>query len=197
MGRLRATEKRLAKRGVAYAKEYSDQIHDMVERDVARKLTTDEIKDSQGPVHYIPHHEILRPDSKSTPIRIVFNSSASYMGHVLNDYYAKGPDMLCDLFGILVRFRQSPVAIVGDISKMYNSVLLSEADKMTHRFLWRDMNTTREPDHYCLQTVTFGDRPSGVIAMTALHKTAEMFKGKYPETAAMIINKLYVDDILH
>ncbi|XP_071519126.1 uncharacterized protein [Panulirus ornatus] len=197
MGRLRATEKRLAKRGVAYAKEYSDQISDMVERGVARKLTTDEIKDYQGPVHYIPHHEILRPDSKSTPIRIVFNSSASYMGHVLNDYYAKGPDMLCDLFGILLRFRQSPVAIVGDISKMYNSVLLSEADKMTHRFLWRDMNTTREPDHYCLQTVTFGDRPSGVIAMTALHKTAEMFKDKYPETAAMIINNSYVDDILH
>ncbi|XP_071519122.1 uncharacterized protein [Panulirus ornatus] len=197
MGRLRATEKRLAKRGVAYAKEYSDQISAMVERGGARKLTTYQIKDYQGPVHYIPHHEILRPDSKSTPIRIVFNSSASYMGHVLNDYYANGPDMLCDLFGILLSFRQSPVAIVGDISKMYNFVLLSEADEMTHRFLWRDMNTTREPDHFCLQTVTFGDRPSGVIAMTALHKTVEMFKDKYPETAAMIINNSYVDDILH
>ncbi|XP_071519109.1 uncharacterized protein [Panulirus ornatus] len=197
MGRLRATEKTLPKGGVAYAKEYSDQISDMVERGVARKLTTDEIKDYQGPVHYIPHHEILRPDSKSTPIRIVFNSSASYMGHVLNDYYAKGPDMLCDLFGILLRFRQSPVAIVGDISKMYNSVLLSEEDKMIHQFLWRDMNNTREPDHYCLQTVTFGDRPIGVIAITAFHKTAEMFKDKYPETADMIINNSYVDDILH
>ncbi|XP_071519125.1 uncharacterized protein [Panulirus ornatus] len=169
----------------------------MVERGVARKLTTEEIKDYQGPVHYITHHEILRPHSKSTPIRIVFKYSAFYMGHVLNDYYAKGPDMLCDLFGILLGFRQSPVAIVGDIIKMYNYVLLSEADKMTHRFLWRDMNTTREPDHFCLQTVTFGDRPRGVIAMTALHKTAEMFKDKYPETAAMIINNSYVDDILH
>ncbi|XP_071519114.1 uncharacterized protein [Panulirus ornatus] len=119
------------------------------------------------------------------------------MGHVLNDYYAKGPDMLCDLFGILLRFRQIRVAIVGDISKMYNSVLLSEADEMTHRFLWRDMNNTREPDHYCLQTVTFGDRPSAVIAMTALHKTAEMFKDMYPETAALIINNSYVDEILH
>ncbi|XP_071519132.1 uncharacterized protein [Panulirus ornatus] len=197
MGTLRATENTLAKRGVAYAKEYSDQISDMVERGVARKLTTEEIKDYKGPVHYIPHHEILRPDSKSTPIRRVFNYSASYMRHVLNDYYAKGPDMLCDLFGILLGFRQSPVAIVGDISKMYNSVLLSEADKMTHRFLWRDMNTTREPDNYCLQTVTFGDRPSGVIAMTALHKTADMFKDMYPEIAAMIINNSYVDDILH
>ncbi|XP_071519110.1 uncharacterized protein [Panulirus ornatus] len=197
MGTLRATEKTLAKTGVAYAKEYCDEIRDMVERGLARKLTTDVIKDYQGPVHYIHHHEILRPHSKYTPIRIVFNSSASYMGHVLNDYYTKGPDMLSDLFGILLRFRQSPVAIVGDISKMYNSVLLSEVDEMTHKFLWRDMNTTREPDHYCLQTVTFGDRPSGVIAMTVLYKTAEMFKDKYPETTAMIINNSSVDDILH
>lgn len=105
--------------------------------------------------------------------------------------------MLCDIFGILLRFRQNPVVIAGDISKMYNSVRISEVDKMTHRFLWRDMNTDKEPDHYCLQTVTFGDRPSGVIAMTALHKTAEMYKDMYPETAAMIINNSYVDDILH
>ena len=197
LARLRATKKRLAKRGVAYTKAYGDQINDMVERGVARKLTRDEMKKYQGPVHYLPHHEVLKPDSKSTPIRIVFNSSASYMGHVLNDYFAKGPDMLCDLFGILLRFRQNPVAIVGDISKMYNSVLISEVDKMTHRFLWRYMNIDKEPDHYCLQTVTFGDRSSGVIAMTALHKTAEMYKDKYPETATMIINNSYVDDIIH
>lgn len=197
LGRLKATEKRLAKRGDAYVTAYNDQICDMVERGVARKLTGDEMKNYQGPVHYLPHHEVLKPESKSTPMRIVFNSSSSYMGHVLNDYYAKGPDMICDLFGILLRFRQNAVALVGDISKMYNSVLISEVDKMTHRFLWRDMNANREPDHYCLQTVTFGDRPSGVIAMTALHKTAEMFKDKHPETAAMIIDNSYVDDIIH
>lgn len=127
----------------------------------------------------------------------MFNSSASYMGHVLNEYYAKGPDILGDLWGILIRFRQRPVAIAGDISKMYNSVLISELDKMTHRFLWKDMNTNKQPDHYCLQTVTFGDRPSGIISITALRKTAEMFKTKYPETVDMIMGDSYVDDILH
>ena len=82
------------------------------------------------------------------------------MGHVLNDYYAKGPDVLNDLFGILFRFREKLVAMVGDISKMYNSVLISELDQMRHRFLWRDMNFNKEPDHYCLQTVTFGIDPA-------------------------------------
>lgn len=150
-----------------------------------------EMNKYQGPVHYLPHHELLKTDSKSTPIRIVFHSSASYMGHVLNDYYAKGPDMFCDLFGILLRFSQNPVAIVGDIGQIYKSVLISEVDKMTHRFLWLDMNTDKKLNHYCIQTVTFGDRPSGVIAMTALHKTEEMYKDK------SFINNSYVDDILH
>ncbi|XP_045117673.1 uncharacterized protein LOC123508205 [Portunus trituberculatus] len=77
---------------------YSDQIQDMVSRGVARKLTKEEIKNYKGPVHYLPHHEVLKPESKSTPIRIVFNSSASYMGHILNEYYAKGPDVLRDLW---------------------------------------------------------------------------------------------------
>lgn len=197
LARLRSTEKRLAKRGDEYVKAYSDQIQNMVSRGVARKLTDEEMENYRGPVHYLPHHEVLKPDSKSTPMRIVFNSSASYMGHSLNDYYAKGPDVLGDLFGILLRFRQKPVAIVGDISKMYNSILISELDQMTHRFLWRDMITDKEPDHYCLETVTFGDRPSGIISITALHKTAEMFTTKYPKTAAMIIKDSYVDDILH
>lgn len=166
-------------------------------RGVARKLTKEEIKTYKGPVQYLPHHEVLKPESQSTPISIVFNSSASYMGHVLNEYYAKGPDVLGDLWGILLRFRQKPVAMAGDISKMYNSVLISELDQMTHRFLWRDMNPNREPEHYCLQTVTFGDRPSGIISITALHMTAKMFENKYPETSNMIINDSYVDDILH
>ncbi|KAK3894277.1 hypothetical protein Pcinc_001956 [Petrolisthes cinctipes] len=144
LARLRSTEKRLSKRGAKYAKAYSDQMQDMVARGVARKLTDEEMRNYEGPVHYIPHHEVLRPESKSTPIRIVFNSSASYMGHVLNDYYAKGPDVLNDLFGILLRFREKPVAIVGDISKMYNSVLISELDQMTHRFLWRNMNPDKK-----------------------------------------------------
>ena len=88
-----------------------------------------------GPVQYINHHEVMRPDSSSTPCRIVFNSSANYRGHVLNDYWAKGPDMLINLLGLMLRFREGMYPFVGDIKKMYHSIKLSNLDQHTHRFL--------------------------------------------------------------
>ena len=47
-----------------------------------------------------------------------------------------------------------------------------------------------------LLTVTFGDRPSGVIATTALRKTVELRKDTYPKAAEMIERNSYIDDLL-
>ena len=49
----------------------------------SRKLSKEELENYTGPVHYIPHHAVIRPESKSTPVRIVFNSSSVYQGHGL------------------------------------------------------------------------------------------------------------------
>ena len=151
----------------------------MVNRGVARKLIKTELRNYKGPIHYISHHEVLKPDSKSTPVSIVFNSSANYMGHVLNEYWAKGPDLLNNILGVLLRFREYEVAFIGDIKKMYHTVATNFLDQHTHRFLWRDMETTKEPDIYVIQRVSFGDKPSGTIATVALRKTAEMGKDQF------------------
>ena len=175
---------------------YDDQIKDMVAREVARKLSKKELTLYKGPVHYIGHHEVLKPDSKSTSVRIVFNSSANYMGHILNEYWAKGPDLLNNLLGVLIRFRENKVAFIGDIKKMYHTVKTTELDQHTHRFLWRDIDSTREPDTYIMLRVSFGDKPSATIATVALRKTAEMSRDKYPEAADIIQRNTYVDDII-
>ena len=73
--------------------------------------------------------------------------------------------------------------MIGDIKKMYHTVEIKTTEQHTHRFLWRDMDRTRQPDTYVIQRVSFGDKPSGTIATVALRKTAEMGQDKYPKAA--------------
>ena len=51
----------------------------------AAELPHDERAVLKGPIHFISHHDIICPEKKSTPVRIVFNSSASFNGRCLND----------------------------------------------------------------------------------------------------------------
>ena len=194
--KLKATERRLLLLGSDYYLKYDSQIIDMINRGTAEKLEQTMINNYCGPIHYIPHHEIHKPSSLSTPLRIVFNSSSSFAGHVLNDYYAKGPDVLNNMLGVLLRFRVGLIAVTGDIKKMYNAIYTSVIDQHTHRFLWRNMITNKPPDHYILKRVTFGDRPSGAIAILALKKTAEMFRSQFPNAAEIVDNDSFVDDII-
>ena len=193
---LRSTEKRLLKDPL-HAKTYMSQIEEMKTRGVAVKLSKPEMNFYNGSIHYLGHHEVLKDDSKSTPCRIVFNPSASYKGVALNDFWAKGPDLLNNQLGVLLRFRQYSCAVAGDIKKMYNSIKLAPGlEQHTHRFLWRDLDIQRKPDTYLLTSVTFGDRPAGAIANVALRKTAEMDKEKFPHAAQMVIDNSYVVDLL-
>lgn len=140
---------------------------------------------------------MLKPASSSTPLRIVFNSSAKYMNVSLNEMWAKGPDILNSLLGVLLRFREDVVAFTCDLAKMYNTIAMSPFDQHCHRFLWRDLNIIHNaPDHYVLTCVPFGDKPSGTIAMLALKFTAEMSRDKYPDATKIIVDNSYVDDIL-
>ncbi|XP_064651668.1 uncharacterized protein LOC135502643 [Lineus longissimus] len=185
--KLISTEKRLDK-NADYAKMYDDQINDLVAQGSARKLYQDEIESHKGPVHYISHHAVYRPEKKSTPCRLVFNSAASFQGHILNRYLRKGPDLLNNLVGVLTRFRENPVAIMGDVSNMYHQILVDPIrDARTHRFLWRNYEN-RPPDIYVKQVLTFGDISSPAIANTAMDLTAEEFEDLLPEAVTTIKN---------
>ena len=191
---LQSTEKRLA-RHENQKIVYSQQITDMLDRNVARNVTEEELAWYMGPQFYLLHHAVMKPDSKSTPCRIVFNSSASFMGLSLNECLAKGPSLLNSLLGILIRFRENQIAFIGDIKKMYHSIDIPLHDQMTHLFLWRDCDMSVKPTTYAITAVNMGDRPSAMIAQVALRKTAEAAAGIYPESAKIILKNSYMDDI--
>ncbi|XP_022777780.1 uncharacterized protein LOC111319232 [Stylophora pistillata] len=192
--RLEATERRL-QLNPDQAKAYDEQMKEMVDLNFCRKVSKDEVKNYQGPVHYIPHHAVVRPEKKSTPVRIVFKSSCVFQRHKLNDYWMKGPDLLNSLFGVVLRFREKEVALVGHISKMYHRILILEEDQQVHRFLWRNLETSREPHVYVKIVLTFGDKPAPAMAQIALRKAAQESRSTHPKAAEVILKNAYMDDI--
>ena len=87
----------------------------MVDRRLARKLTSQELEEWKGSVFYISYLDVVNPRTNSTPVQIAFNSSQSHHGVSLNSCLAKGPDAyINNLVGILLRWREEHVAFVGD-----------------------------------------------------------------------------------
>ena len=177
------------------AASYDKQIKEMEEMQFARKLTPEETEQWKGPIHYVAHHAVLRPEKKSAPVRNVFNSSALYARHTLNDYWYKGPDLLNNRFGVVIQFRENLVAICGDIAKMYHMIAIPEDNQHVHRFLWRNFEVNRQPDTYVKAVLTFGERPAPTMAITAMRKTAKMKEEGKPKVAETILKNAYIDDI--
>ena len=51
------------------AAAYNDKMTEMEDMSFSHKLFEQEINGYKGPVHYISHHAVLRPESTSTPVR--------------------------------------------------------------------------------------------------------------------------------
>ncbi|UYV65998.1 hypothetical protein LAZ67_3006120 [Cordylochernes scorpioides] len=66
--------------------------------------------------YYIPHHCVLREQSSTTKLRVVFDASCKTSNNYsLNDFLHIGPKLQHDIFNILVKFRTNPIAFTGDI----------------------------------------------------------------------------------
>ena len=94
----------------------------MLERNVVSELTQAEMSAYTGPINYITHHEVYKPGSLSTPVRLVSNSSFKNGSTNLNEITVKGPNTLADIYNNLFKFRSYQVALVFDSTKAYNSI---------------------------------------------------------------------------
>lgn len=189
------TEKQLAKEP-EWKVAYTAQVHDMVHRKAAVKLSNEVIESWTGPVWYISHLIAPNPHSVTTPVRLVWNSSQKFRGLSLNDLLLKGPDVLNPIRAVLLRFRAGVFAALGDIRKMYNSVWLEDREVHLHRFLWRDSGED-EIEEYAITRVNIGDKPAGCIAQLAMRETANLpIFSHLKEERRVLQEDAYVDDIL-
>ena len=189
--RLRSTEKRLSQDS-AVAAAYNKIIKDYVSKGYVRKVAATELK--PGRQWFLPHFAVLRPDKETTKTRIVFDASAKYDGIALNDTIFPGPKLQRQLPSVLTRFRQRPVAVVCDIAEMYLRIGLHPEDRPYHRFLWRDLDQSTEPQVYEFQRLVFGANASPFLAQFVSQEHARSHQTDYPLAAETMLSSTYMDD---
>ncbi|CAC5358792.1 unnamed protein product [Mytilus coruscus] len=128
----------------------------LLERGYMEHVPKEQFNRNDGRVWYIPHHGVYH-SQKPDKIRIVFDCSATYMGVSLNKQLLQGPDLTNNLLGVLIRFREEKVAILGDIEAMFHQVKVPPLDRDCLRFFWwPNGNFENEPEHYRMTVHLFG-----------------------------------------
>ena len=189
-----STVRRLEKKGQLDA--FNKAFMETVERGVFKLVPEEELASYKGPVNYISIVEAYKPGPHSTtPIRLCMNSSLKFNGVSLNDIMMKGPSSLNNILSVTLGFRSHNVAIVKDISKFYQSVLVDERDQHLRRVLF-NTGEGKKPDVYKTTTVNFGDKIAGCITQTALRGTAKAYEKIDPPAAEKIVSDTYVDDTI-
>lgn len=149
-----------------------------------------------GNFYYIPHHGILRPDSVSTPLRVVFDASAKdAQGVSLNDTLLAGPKLQTNIFDVLLRFRWHSVVFTGDVKQMYRQILVPDEDAEYQRILWRPSPVGPVKD-FKLRTVTYGVASAPYQALRTISQLAHVSSAQYPHGSAILSRDIYVDDVV-
>ena len=194
--RLQSLERSL-ERDPDKAAAYTDTLMGYVNKNHARKVTPEEQAKDCPKRWLLPHHAVTTPAKPK--VRVVFDAAAQWANMSLNKALMTGPDLLQNLVGVLIRFREERVALVADIEQMFHQIQVREEDQPALSFLWRDLDKSKPPDMYQMRVVIFGAKCSPTLANFVLRRTAEDHKISTVESlaaATAVTRNFYMDDFL-
>ncbi|XP_070159679.1 uncharacterized protein [Polyergus mexicanus] len=147
-----------------------------------------------SPVFYPPQHGVLKDDSITTKLRVVFNgSSLTSTGSSLNGILHTGANLQLDISDILLWVRRHRYIFITDITKMFRQIQVHPDDWDLQRILWVDDQLNIIP--YQLTTVTYGTRSAPFLAVRILLQLVEDEGRNYPLAVPPLLKGRYVDDI--
>ena len=156
--------------------------------------------DSLPGEYYLPWRFVTKEGSLSTPVRVVFDASATTpSGKSLNDILAKGKNKLEKIFSLDINFRAGPCAFACDIRMAYNQIQLEPSDFRWQKYLWVDnLDPTKPVRTRIMRTIIYGVKPSGNQTAEGLEQVAQYVIDNHPEHADgahVLKSKTYVDDV--
>ena len=189
--------KRKFSKDVKFREDYVACLEKVIGDGFTEKVPLDVLERSDGKVWFIPHHGVYH-HKKPDKIRVVFDCSAHSQGTSLNDELFQGPDLTNNLVGVLIRFRQEPVAVMGDVQSMFHQVRVPEEDRDLLRFLWWPRGDfSKELEEYRMTVHLFGAVSSPSCANFAMRRNAEDHRHEFsPDVVSTVLKNFYVDDCL-
>lgn len=178
-----------------FFEEYKEFMHNVSMEGHSEIIPQEQLKHEEGKVWYIPHHGVYHPRKKT--LRVVYDCASTFAGASLNKELLQGPET-STLLGVLIRFRQGPIALKTDIKGMFHQVRVAEEHVNFLRFLWwPDGDITKQLVEHSMLVHIFGAVSSPSCATYALLKTADDNQHLYPEEVIHTIrHSFYVDDCL-
>ena len=168
-------------------------IKDWIDAGYARVLDPHEARRPGGFV--IPSFIVTREDKTSTQHRLVINAAKEFDGICLNDYIARTPDVMNELYGVLLRFRIHRVAYTADIQKMFLQIETEPADRQYLRILYQPLRPGPVYVVECGRHM-FGLASSPYVAIEIIKTHAREHADRWPEAAKAILGASIVDDVL-
>ena len=198
LGVMNATKRKLKKDPV-WEEVYEKQLKELIDRGFAKEITVVELADwikDGGKTYYIAHQMALNPASKTTPVRVVFNSSQVFHGYSLNSSWDLGPDIMANLLGVLLRFRKDLVGGQGDISKMFYMVRIAKEEMMMQLFVWQFKGEDRLRT-FAMTRLVMGNKPSSNISIVTVKETAQLdgCVNEFPVAYKALMDDSYVDNV--
>ena len=119
-------------RNPQFKQDYMKFINELILKGYARESTS---AVEAGKCWYLSHHGVYHPN-KPGKIRVVFDLSAEFQGASINKALLPGPDLINQIVGVLLRFREKQIAVTGDIEAMYYQVKVPANQKLFLQFRW-------------------------------------------------------------
>lgn len=176
-------------------KMYNDIMEQQLSSHVLEEVTLDQFDGDV--IHYMPHHGVVTMQKTTTKLRVVINGSCPCGPTTMNQCLHRGPMLLKNLCGILLRFRIKKIGLGGDLEKAFLQIGIKKEDRDACRILWlKDINKPVSADN--VKILRFTRVLFGLICSPfLLNNTVKthMEKQNHP-FADQIKQNIYVDNFI-
>ena len=163
-------------------------------RNIFKMFMLSKLIQLQTKKQYVLIFLIIPFQMKTNPeiLRRITNASSVFQGQSLNSNHLKAPNLLSNLVGVVLGFREQQVATSADIEQMFMQIKVAPSDRPFLRFFW---NHNGEIEEYEYTRLIFGAPSSPGIASYAICRSARDNQDKFPQVLHLIERNVYMDDL--